>query len=54
MVGKASSAVGGIRGLTTINNPGNSNEAMLMMWCPNGQSRGVIYRLEADGVGGFN
>lgn len=48
------SAVGGIRGLTTINNPGGSNEAILMMWCPNGQSQGVIYRLEADGVGGFN
>jgi hypothetical protein len=23
------------------------------MWCPDGQSQGVIYRLEPDGVGGF-
>jgi hypothetical protein len=24
------------------------------MWCPDGQSQGIIYRLEPDGVGGFN
>ncbi len=48
------SAVGGIRGLTTISNPSNNDEALLMMWCPNGQSQGVIYRLEADAAGGFN
>jgi hypothetical protein len=24
------------------------------MWCPNGQSQGIIYRLEPDGSGGFN
>ena len=47
------SAVGGIRGLTTIDNPSGTDEAFLLMWCPNGQSQGIIYRLEADGIG-FN
>ena len=47
------SAVGGIRGLTTIDNPSGNDEAFLLMWCPNGQSQGVIYRLEANGIG-FN
>lgn len=48
------SAVGGIRGLTTIKNSNANNQAMLLMWCPDGQSKGVIYRLEPDGSGGFN
>ena len=48
------SAVGGIRGLTTIPNPNGNDEALLLMWCPNGQSKGVIYRLEPDGAEGFN
>ena len=48
------SAVGGIRGLTTIDNPSGTDEALLLMWCPNGQSKGTIYRLEPDGIGGFN
>ena len=48
------SAVGGIRGLTTIKNPNANDEAMLLMWCPDGQSKGIIYRLEPDGSGGFN
>ncbi len=48
------SAVGGIRGLTTIANPNNSNEGLLLMWCPDGQSSGVIYRLEPDGKEGFS
>jgi hypothetical protein len=47
------SAVGGIRGLTTIDNPSGTDEDFLLMWCPNGQSQGVIYRLEPDS-GGFN
>ena len=47
------SAVGGIRGLTTIDNPSGTDEAFLLMWSPNGQSQGVIYRLEQDS-GGFN
>ena len=48
------SAVGGIRGLTQINNPNSNDQAFLLMWCPNGQSQGIIYRLEPDGNGGFN
>jgi hypothetical protein len=48
------SAVGGIRGLTTINNPSGVDDPFLLMWCPNGQSQGTIYRLEPDGAGGFN
>jgi hypothetical protein len=48
------SAVGGIRGLTTIDNPGGVDDAFLLMWCPDGQSQGTIYRLEPDGAGGFN
>ena len=48
------SAVGGIRGLTTLFNQGGLDDSFLLMWCPNGQSQGVIYRLESDGSGGFN
>jgi len=48
------SAVGGIRGLSAISNPNGNGEALLLMWCPNGQSKGTIYRLEPDGIGGFN
>ena len=48
------SAVGGIRGLTTIDNLSGVDDAFLLMWCPNGQSQGTIYRLEPDGAGGFN
>ncbi len=47
------SAVGGIRGLTTLENS-NGNQELLLMWCPNGQSQGIIYRLEPDGSAGYN
>ena len=40
------SAVGGIRGLSTIPNPSGSDESMLLMWCPDGQSKGTIFRLD--------
>ena len=46
--------VGGIRGLTTIDNANGSDEAFLLMWCPNGQSKGTIYRLEPNGNLGFD
>jgi len=46
-------AVGGIRGLTTIDNPSGFDDAFLMMWCPDGQSQGIIYRLEPEGTDGF-
>ena len=48
------SAVGGIRGLTKIDNPNGNNDAFLLMWCPDGQSQGIIYRLEPDSLGGYN
>ena len=34
------SAVGGIRGLTVTSN--EENESMLLMWCPNSQSKGCL------------
>jgi len=40
------SAVGGIRGLSTIPNPSGPDESMLLMWCPDGQSKGTIFRLD--------
>lgn len=39
-------AVGGIRGLSTIHNPSDTGESMILMWCPDGQSKGTIYRLD--------
>ena len=51
---KINSAVGGIRGLTTIDNPSGIGDAFLLMWCPNGKSQGIIYRLEPNGSRGFN
>ena len=46
------SAVGGIRGLSVINN--EDNDSMLLMWCPNGQSKGTIFRLDPNLNGGFD
>lgn len=46
------SAVGGIRGLTKINY--NNSESLLLMWCPNSQSKGIIFRLEPNFEGGFD
>ena len=38
--------VGGIRGLSTIPNPSGPGESLLLMWCPDGQSKGTIFRLD--------
>ena len=46
------SAVGGIRGLSVINN--EENDSMLLMWCPNSQSKGTIFRLDPNLSGGFD
>jgi hypothetical protein len=46
------SAVGGVRGLSTIEY--QDSDSMLLMWCPNGQSKGIIFRLDPDLNGGFN
>ena len=46
------SAVGGIRGLSVINN--EDNDSMLLMWCPNSQSKGTIFRLDPNLDGSYN
>ena len=46
------SAVGGIRGLTVINN--GDSDSMLLMWCPNSQSKGAIFRLDPNSDGSYN
>jgi len=48
------SAVGGVRGLTTVANPNGTNESLLLMWCPNGQSKGIVYRLDPTVSSSFN
>jgi hypothetical protein len=40
------SAVGGVRGLSTIENL--DSDSMLLMWCPNSQSKGTIFRLDPN------
>lgn len=45
-------AVGGIRGLTTINH--NNDDSLILMWCPNGQSKGTIFRLDPTDNNDFN
>ena len=47
------SAVGGIRGLTSLESE-ESNNSMILMWCPNSQSKGTIYRLESNEDGSFS
>ena len=46
------SAVGGIRGLTVLNT--GDNDSMILMWCPNSQSKGTIFRLDPNLDGSFN
>ena len=48
------SAVGGIRGLTSIDNPNTNDESLLLMWCPDGQSKGTVFRLDSNTSGGFD
>ena len=48
------SSVGGIRGLSTIPNPLGSDESILLMWCPDSQSKGIIYRLDPSESQEFN
>ena len=47
------SAVGGIRGLSTIESPSGINESLLLLWCPNSQSKGTVYRLDLNDTQGF-
>ena len=46
------SAVGGIRGLSVINN--DDTDSMILMWCPDGQSKGSIFRLDPNLNNGFD
>lgn len=39
-------SVGGVRGLSTVPNPSGQNESLILMWCPDGQSKGIIFRLD--------
>ena len=48
------SAVGGVRGLTVINTEDENNNSMLLMWCPDGQSKGIIFRLDPNSIGGLD
>tara|TARA_A100001011_G_scaffold388734_1_gene468953 strand:+ start:2360 stop:3889 length:1530 start_codon:yes stop_codon:yes gene_type:complete len=45
-------AVGGIRGLTVLNIDGN--DSLILMWCPDSQSKGVIFRLDPLSNNVFN
>jgi len=45
--------VGGLRGLTAIDNPSGPGQSILFLWAPNGSSSGQIKRLDPDGRGGY-
>lgn len=45
--------VGGIRGLTTIENPNGPGESILFLWAPGGRSTSQVKRLDPDGNGGY-
>ena len=45
--------VGGIRGLTTIDNPGGKGDSILLLWAPGGRSISQVKRLDPDGNGGY-
>jgi len=48
-------AIGGIRGMTTIDNPSGPGQSLLFSWTNAGATgaRGSIYRLDPDGKGGY-
>ena len=45
--------VGGIRGLTTIENPTGEGHSLLFLWAPGDRSKSQIKRLDPDGQGGY-
>jgi hypothetical protein len=45
--------VGGIRGLTAIENPSGPGESLLLLWAPSGGSKSEVKRLDPDGSGGY-
>ena len=46
--------VGGIRGLTVIDNPRGKGQSLLFLWAPGDRSKSQIKRLEPDGKGGYS
>jgi hypothetical protein len=49
-------AIGGIRGMTTIDNPNGPGDSLLFLWS-NADAKGAcgsMYRLDPDGRGGYN
>jgi hypothetical protein len=45
--------VGGIRGLSSIDNPNGDGQSLIFMWAPNVQSSGRVKRLDPNGQGGY-
>ena len=45
--------MGGIRGLSVIDNPQGEGQSLIFMWAPGGNSVGEIKRLDPDGQGGY-
>jgi hypothetical protein len=45
--------MGGIRGLSAIDNPNGDGESLIFMWAPDGKSNGAIIRLDPDGMGSY-
>ena len=45
--------MGGIRGLSAIDNPHGDGQSLIFMWGPNRESVGQIKRLDPDGKGGY-
>jgi len=46
--------VGGIRGLTAIENPKGKGQSLLFLWAPGDRSKSQIKRLDPDGKGGYS
>ena len=45
--------MGGVRGLSAIDNPNGDDESLLFLWAPNGRSASQMKRLDPDGSGGY-
>ena len=46
--------VGGIRGLTAIDNPRGKGQSLLFLWAPGDRSKSQVKRLDPDGKGGYS
>ena len=45
--------VGGIRGLTAIQNPNGKGQSLLFVWAPGDRAQSQVKRLDPDGKGGY-